>query len=299
MRADAIIPREAVQAQLHEAGIKWRLLIRNNLVKVCVAFIALEILVALLAPVLAPRPEDAAGAVHLAEKLEGPSWHHLFGTDEFGRDLFSRVLYGTRISLGAACAAVGLALAVGIPLGAIAGGVGGVVDDVIMRITDIFLSFPGVLLAIAVAVFLGPSLRNAILAIVISWWPWYTRILRSQAVSLKERQFVRSARAIGGKQRFIVFKHIVPNSLGPVIVQASLDFGYVILTLAALSFLGIGAQSPTPEWGLMVNTSRSYFLNAWWYMIFAGMAITITVLAFNVLGDAVREVLDPRSRTFQ
>ncbi len=293
-----LISRRALRARFRETGIKWRLLLRNNLAKVCVGFIVLEIVVALFAPLIAPYPDDIGGAVHPQDKLEAPSWSHPFGTDEFGRDLFSRVLYGTRISLGAAAAAVGLALLVGVPLGALAGGIGGVVDDIIMRICDVFLSFPSVLLAIAIAVFLGPSLQNAILAIVISWWPWYTRILRSQAISLKERQFVRSARAIGSKRRAIVFRHIVPNSLGPLIVQASLDFGYVILTLAALSFLGLGAQSPTPEWGLLVNTSRNYFLNAPWYMIFPGLAITFTVLAFNILGDGVREVLDPRSRTY-
>lgn len=294
----AFISREALRARTREAGVKSRLLLRNNLAKACVAFIVLEVLIAIVAPLVVPFPEDIGGAVHLEDKLQAPSLSHFFGTDEFGRDIFSRVLYGARISLGAAAAAVGLALLVGIPLGALAGGIGGVTDDIIMRICDVFLSFPSVLLAIAIAVFLGPSLQNAILAIVISWWPWYTRILRSQAVSLKERQFVRSAQAIGTKRRTIVFRHIVPNSLGPLIVQASLDFGYVILTLAALSFLGLGAQSPTAEWGLMVNTSRNYFLNAWWYMVFPGMAITLTVLAFNILGDGVREVLDPKSRTY-
>jgi len=289
---------EAIRARLHETGIKSRLLVRNNLTKACIAFILFEILVAVLAPRLAPYPEDIGGALHSSEMLQAPSSRHLFGTDEFGRDIFSRVLYGTRISLGAAAAAVGLALLVGVPLGALAGGSGGVADDVIMRATDMFLSFPGVLLAIVIAVFLGPSLQNAIIAIVLSWWPWYTRLLRSQAVSLKERQFVRSAKAIGSSKRLIVFRHIVPNSLGPLTVQASLDFGYVILTLAALSFLGLGAQSPTPEWGLIVTQSRKYFLNAWWYMVFPGAAITLTVLAFNIVGDSLREVLDPKSRTY-
>lgn len=292
----AAVTRDALRARLHESGIKVRLLLRNNLAKVCVAFIVLEILLGLLAPVVAPYPQDIGGAIHPENTLKAPSLSHPFGTDEFGRDIFSRVLFGARISLGAAAAAVGLALLVGVPLGALAGGLGGIVDDVIMRICDVFLSFPGVLLAIGIAVFLGPSLRNAILAIVISWWPWYTRLLRNQAVSLRERQFVRSAKAIGSNRRMIVFRHIVPNSIGPVIVQASLDFGAVILTLAALSFLGLGAQSPTPEWGLIVNTSRNFFLDAWWYMVFAGLAITFTVLAFNILGDGIREVLDPKSR---
>jgi len=294
----AAISRKALRARFRETGIKARLLLRNNLAKVCVGFIVVEAVVAVLAPWIAPYPDDIYGEVHPEVKLEAPSTSHLFGTDEFGRDIFSRVLYGARISLGAATVTVALALLIGIPLGALAGGSTRLVDDSIMRVTDIFLSFPSILLAIAIAAFLGPSLQNAIMAIAISWWPWYTRLLRSQAVSLKEREFVRSARAIGSSQRFIIFRHIVPNSLGPLIVQASLDFGYVILTLAALSFLGLGAQSPTPEWGLMVNTSRNYFLNAWWYITFPGLAITLTVLAFNILGDGLREVLDPKSRTY-
>ena len=192
--------------------------------------------------------------------------------------------------------AVGLALIIGIPLGAIAGATGGLVDEVIMRITDIFLSFPPLLLAIAIAAFLGPSLENAMLAIAVSWWPWYTRLIRGQAVSIKERQFVKAARAIGTPPIRIIFGHIVPNCIAPVIVQASMDIGGVILTIASLSFLGLGAQSPTPEWGLMVSTSRNYFLNAWWYSIFPGLAIFITVLVFNLLGDGLREILDPRTR---
>jgi peptide/nickel transport system permease protein len=183
-------------------------------------------------------------------------------------------------------------------LGAIAGGLGGVVDEIIMRITDVFLSFPPLLLAIAIAAFLGPNLRNAMLAIAISWWPWYTRIIRGQAVSIRERQFVRAARAIGTPRSSIIFKHILPNTFAPVIVQASMDIGGVILTIASLSFLGLGAQPPTPEWGLLISTSRTYFLNAWWYSTFPGLAIFITVLVFNLIGDGFREVLDPKTRKF-
>lgn len=303
MKATAVSLRnlvggESTRARLRETTIKFRLLWRNKLARVCLVVIATEIVIATFAPIIVPYPEDVTTGMHVKQALQSPSWSHLFGTDEFGRDLFSRVLYGTRISLGAAAAAVALALLIGVPLGAIAGGVGGWVDDVIMRICDVFLSFPSVLLAIAIAVFLGPSLQNAIIAIVVTWWPGYTRLIRSQAVSLKERQFVRSATAIGSKRRAIVFRHVLPNAMGPTVVSASLDFGFVILTLAALSFLGLGAQPPTPEWGLMVNTSRNYFLDSWWYMAFPGVAVTLTVLAFNVLGDGLREVLDPKSRTY-
>jgi peptide/nickel transport system permease protein len=212
--------------------------------------------------------------------------------------MLSRVIYGTRISLQTALIAVSLALLIGVPLGAIAGGVGGAVDEIIMRITDVFLSFPPLLLAIAIAAFLGPSLQNAMLAIAISWWPWYTRIIRGQAVSIRERQFVRAARAIGTPMRRIIFSHILPNTMAPVIVQASMDIGGVVLTIASLSFLGLGAQPPIPEWGLLISTSRTYFLNAWWYSTFPGIAIFLSVLVFNLVGDGIREVLDPRTRKF-
>ncbi|MBX5477342.1 MAG: ABC transporter permease, partial [Clostridia bacterium] len=169
-------------------------------------------------------------------------------------------------------------------------------DELIMRFTDVVLSFPSLLLATAIAAMLGHSLVNAVAAIALSWWPWYTRIVRAQVVSLRERPFVEAARALGVPGWRIVFEHLVPNALAPVIVQASLDFGSVILTLAALSFLGIGAQPPQPEWGLLVNTGRNFFLTNWWYVTFPGLAILVTVAAFNLLGDGLREILDPRTR---
>jgi peptide/nickel transport system permease protein len=288
----------ALRARFGEIGTQFRILTRNRLNAVALAVIAAFVLTALLAPYIAPHPDAIIGTSHYEHKLQAPSLTFPFGTDEFGRDIFSRVLYGTRISLLASCSAVGLALLIGVPLGVLAAGVGGKIDDVIMRIVDVFLSFPFILLAILIAAVLGPSLRNAILAIAIAWWPWYTRLIRGQAVSIRERQFVRAARANRTPRRSIIFRHILPNSLGPTIVQASLDFGYVVLALAALSFLGLGAQPPTPEWGLMINTSRNYFLEAWWYMIFPGLAIIVTVLCFNILGDGIREMLDPKSRSY-
>jgi peptide/nickel transport system permease protein len=247
------------------------------------------------APLIIPYPEDIYDNTHSEIKLSPPSAEHIFGTDELGCDIFSRVIYGTRISLMTALIAVGLALLIGVPLGAIAGATGGWVDEILMRVTDVFLSFPPLLLAIAIAALAGPSLRNAIIAIAASWWPWYTRLVRGQTISLRERQFILAAEAIGTGRGRIIFSHIVPNTISPVIVQASMDMGGVILTIASLSFLGLGAQAPTPEWGLMVSFSRNYFLDAWWYSLYPGLAILITVLVFNLLGDGFREALDPKT----
>ena len=272
------------------------LLSRNKLSLLALIILVLLALIAILAPYIAPHPEDFADAAHMSESLLPPSAQHWMGTDELGRDIFSRVLYGARVSLRAALCAVGLSLVIGIPLGAIAGSFGGWVDNVIMRITDVFLSFPPLLLAIAMVALMGSSLNNAVLAISLSWWPWYTRLVRGQAISVKERKFVQAAETIGTSRMKIIFKHIIPNCISPVIVQASMDIGGVILTVASLSFLGLGAQLPTPEWGLMISTGRRFFPDSWWYCIFPGLAIFITVLCFNLLGDAIREILDPKTR---
>lgn len=286
----------ALKPRIKEFRLSFYLLNRNRLTRFALVIVIFLVLIAIFAPLIVPYPSHIMRDTNPQDKLLPPSTRYFFGTDELGRDIFSRVLYGTRISLETAVVAVAVALLIGVPLGAIAGVKGGFIDELIMRIADIFLSFPSLLLAIAIAAFLGSSLQNAILAIVISWWPWYTRLVRGQAVSVRERQFVKAARAIGTSTWSIIFRHIIPNCIGPVIVQASMDLGGVILTLASLSFLGLGAQSPTPEWGLMVSTSRQYFLNAWWYSIFPGFAIFISVFAFNLLGDGLREILDPKTR---
>lgn len=291
-----MISLAAIRPRIKEFRLSFYLLNRNKLTRLSLIVVLFLALVVIVAPLIVPYPAHIDKETNPQFKLLPPSRAYFFGTDELGRDIFSRVLYGTRISLETALVAVGLALVIGVPLGAIAGAGGGFIDELIMRITDIFLSFPPLLLAITISAFLGPSLQNAMVAIAVSWWPWYTRLIRGQAVSIKERPFVKAAKAIGTPPLKIVFGHIVPNCIAPVIVQASMDIGGVILTIASLSFLGLGAQSPTPEWGLMVSTSRNYFLNAWWYSIFPGMAIFVAVLAFNLLGDGLREVLDPRTR---
>jgi len=291
-----VISWNAIAPRIKELRESIYLLNKNKLTRVAILVIYALIFIAIFSPWLAPHPTHIMLDTNPQDKLLPPSAEYFFGTDELGRDIFSRVLYGTRISLETALLAVGISLLIGIPLGAIAGASEWYIDEAIMRVTDIFLSFPGLLLAIAIAAILGPSLQNAIIAIAISWWPWYTRIVRGQAISLKERQFVKAAKAIGTPHFKIIFKHIIPNCIAPVIVQASMDIGGVILTIAALSFLGLGAQPPTPEWGLMISTSRTYFLTAWWYSFFPGMAILVTVLVFNLLGDGLREVLDPKTR---
>ena len=274
------------------------LLRKNKLSFTALIIILSLVVIAIITPIIAPFPSHIYGDVNPQDKLLAPSRVYFLGTDEVGRDLFSRVLYGTRISLLGSLIAVGMGLLIGVPLGLMAGFYGGFLDEFIMRIVDMFLSFPPLLLAMAIAAFLGPSLQNAILALIIAWWPWYTRLIRGQVVSIKEREFVRAAHAIGTPSWQIMLKHILPNCISPIIVQASMDLGGIILTLAALSFLGLGAQAPTPEWGLIINTSRTYFLKAWWYSTFPGMAIFITVLSFNLLGDGLREVLDPKTKKY-
>ncbi len=271
-----------------------RLLRTNPLLAFAAGLVLLLVLVSVLAPLIAPYPADAGNATHPLETFLPPSWHHVFGTDPVGRDLFSRVLYGTRISLTVAAAVIGFSIAVGLPLGVAAGAFGGLADTILMRVTDIFLAFPALLLSLALAAVLSPSVTNATIAIAVTWWPWYARLARGTAASVAGRPFIAACRALGLSPLRTIVRHVLPNSLTPVIVQASADVGGVILTSAALSFLGLGAQDPTPEWGLMVNQGQAYFPTQWWLVTFPGAAILLTALAFNLLGDGLRDVLDPR-----
>jgi peptide/nickel transport system permease protein len=271
-----------------------RLLGSSPLITVGGAVAVLIVLVAVFAPLLAPFPADAGSATNPVAALQAPSLHHLFGTDQVGRDVFSRVLYGARVSPLVALLVLVIACVVGIPLGVVAGYFGGVADEAIMRITDIFLAFPSLLLSLAFAAVLPPSLTSLTIAIAITWWPWYTRLIRGQAASVAGRPYVESCRALGIPAWRILLRHVLPNSVTPLIVQVSLDVGGVILTASALSFLGLGAQDPTPDWGLMVAEGQNYFTTQWWLVTFPGLAILLTALAFNLLGDGLRDVLDPR-----
>lgn len=255
-------------------------------------FIILGLLVvAVLAPVIAPYDPYFQVA---EDRLQPPSVRYPFGTDDMGRDILSRVIWGSRLSLAAAAVVLTLASSIGIFIGAIAGYAGGKVDEILMRLTDMFLAFPAMILAMVIASALGPSLLNAMLAISVVWWPWYARLIRGQILSLKTMEYVEAAKALGASDRRVLWKYILPNCTAPVIVQATLDSGYAILTTASLSFIGVGALAPTPEWGSMISIGRSYILEQWWYPTFPGLAIFLAVAGFNLLGDSLRDILDPR-----
>lgn len=262
---------------------------RDPLAVVSSLIIMIMILSAIFAPLLTSRAAEGLGEPNPLEKLVPPSAAHIFGADHLGRDLYARVLFGGRTALGMGFLIVFVAVLIGAPLGAIAGYFGGWLDEVIMRVTDVALAFPPLLLAIAIASALGPNLTNAAIAIALTWWPWYTRIVRAQALALRQRPFIEAARVIGVGNFTIIARHILPNVLSPVIVQATLDLGSAILTAAALSFLGLGVQPPTPDWGQMVSTGRIYFPQRWWYVTFPGTAIFIATMAFNLLGDSVQD----------
>jgi len=249
---------------------------------------------ALFANQIAPSPEEGAGKTNVGSQMLVPSAEHPFGTDRLGRDMLSRVIVGARSALMVPIGVVAFAVLIGAPLGAIAGYKGGWIDEVIMRITDLFLAFPSLLLAMAIASALGRGLQNAAIALVVSWWPWYTRLVRGVTLSLKERYFVEAAQAIGVRDWVIILRHILPNTISPILVQATVDMGTVILAMGSLAFLGLGTQPPTPDWGLMVSEGRSYILDQWWISTFPGLAIFIVVLAFNLVGDTLRDIFDPR-----
>ena len=249
---------------------------------------------AVLGSLLAPYPAQGEGASDVAARMLPPSAEHLFGTDQLGRDILSRVIVGARGAVAVSLLVVGLAAGVGMPLGAIAGYRRGRVDGAIMRLTDLFLAFPPLLLAMAIVAALGPGLDHVALALAISWWPWYARLARGTAVSLREQSFVEAARSAGLSDWTIVARHIIPNSITPILVQATIDIGTVILAAGSLAFLGLGASPPAPDWGLMVSEGRVFILDQWWLSTFPGLAIFVSVLAVNVIGDLLRDMLDPR-----
>lgn len=255
--------------------------------------IGLFLLIALFAPLLAPYDPIATD---LSRKLEAPSAAHPFGLDQFGRDVLSRVIMGTRIEVQIIFIISVISIAIGLVVGIVAGYFGGVVDEILMRITDIFLAFPRLVLAMAFAAALRPTLANAIVAISLVEWTVYARLARAEAIKVRSQPYIEAIKAIGASDFKIMMFHVLPMSISPVIVQLTMRMGTIILTAASLGFLGLGAQPPLPEWGAIVSDGRSYLMNNWWITAFPGMAIAITVLGFNLLGDGIRDILDPRIR---
>jgi len=265
----------------------------SRLNALAVAIIALVLLLAVFGPLVAPASPDQ---IDLSAVLQGPSVHHWFGTDAVGRDLFSRVVAGGRISIEVAVIILSLSVTFGTILGIVSGLVGGLADEFIMRLTDLFLAFPGFILAAAIAATLGRSLEHTVLALAVVFWPWYTRLVRGQVLSLREREFVLASRLAGAGTMWIATRHLLRNVLPLVTVQVSLDVGYAILSTSSLSFLGLGAQPPSPEWGAIIIGGRGYLETAWWWTTFPGLALAVTVLGFNLLGDGLRDWIDPRVR---
>jgi len=250
---------------------------------------------ALLGPWIVPYPADAEGAINLLNKLKPPSAAHWFGTDEVGRDILTRVILGTRVSLLAGLTITVAATAVGAPLGVLAGYSGGRMRETIMRITDMFLSVPGLVLSLAIVAALGPGIGNAVIALIIVWWPGYVRLAESKTLAIKEEPYVEAARVVGASRARILFRHVLPNCLSPLIVKMSMDVGQAILAVASLGFIGLGARPPEPEWGAMISVARTYMPDWWWYAVAPGAFIYVSVLGFNLLGDGLRDILDPRS----
>jgi peptide/nickel transport system permease protein len=281
----------AYEARFEDLRRTLHRLRRSPLSLVGLAIVVGLAVMAVFAPQIAPYPEDIA-TVHFDRTFQPPGREFLFGTDEVGRDVLSRVIFGTRISLFIGLAVLAIALAIGVPLGLIAGYVGGPVNTLIMRLTDIFLAIPPVVLAMAVSAVLTPTLENSIFAIAFGWWPWYTRLIQGQVLSIKEETFVEASRSAGASSMYIAFKEILPNCLTILIVKVTLDIGYAILTGAVLGFLGLGVRPPTPEWGTMASKGRLHLPTRWWLTTFPGLAIFVTVLGFNLLGDGLRDAFD-------
>ncbi|HVY16421.1 MAG TPA: ABC transporter permease [Rhodopila sp.] len=272
-----------------------RKLARDVPAMIGLAIVLVVVLIAILGPWLAPYPGDAT-ASHLLRRLKPPTMAFPFGTDNLGRDIYSRVILGARGALQVAMAVVGLAMAIGIPLGLLAGYRNGFFSELIMRVCDVVLAIPQLILALALAQMMGPSLQSAMLALSLTYWPFFTRIVYADARRLRESLFVDALHGIGAGTGRIVFLHILPNAISPIIVRATIGLGFTILTAAVLGFLGMGATPPAPDWGLTIAQSRLYLPDAWWYALYPGLAILLTVMGFNLLGDGLRDLVDPRLR---
>lgn len=255
--------------------------------------VALVIFLGLFGGTIAPYDTTKT---NLKERFTPPSVQHWMGTDNFGRDIFSRVIAGASISLQVALVVLSVSVFIGLLVGAAAGFFGGTTDEVLMRITDLFVAFPALVFAAAIATTLGRSLTNTMIALSTVYWPWYARLVRSQVLTIAHQEYITAAEAVGVSRWQVIFRHVLPNVIPLILVQVSLDIGYAILSTSSLSFLGLGAQPPSPEWGVMLTDAREFVREAWWYMTFPGLALSLTVLGFNLLGDGLRDYLDPRLR---
>lgn len=273
----------------------WRRLARDQLALLGMIVLAAIVLLAIAAP-LVDRHDPVE--INPVNKLRGPSAEYLMGTDNLGRSIWARVVWGARLTLGTATVAMVLLLLIGVVIGVVAGFYGGWVDDLIMRVVDILLAFPSLILVLAIAGMLGPSLVNVLIGIVAVGWATYARVVRGMVLGIKEREYVEAARALGISPWHLAERHILPNVISPVVVLASLDMGNILLSIAALSFLGLGAQAPAPEWGRMLSDARPFMQTAPHTMIFPGLAIFVSVMAFNLMGDGLRDALDPMGRRY-
>jgi peptide/nickel transport system permease protein len=273
----------------------WKKFARDRSALTGLAIIVLVALVALLAYRIAPFPDDAFSSDPF-KRLQPPDEIYWLGTDGLGRDILSRVILGTRIALAIALSVVGGAMLIGVPLGLLAGYYGGWRSDAVMRVTDVFLAVPQLILALALAQLLRPSLESAMAALTLTYWPFFTRIVYAETQRLRHTVFVEALEGLGAGPWRIMFLHVLPNVASPIIVRATIGMGYAILTAAVLGFLGMGAPPPQPEWGLMVAESREFLPDAWWFATFPGLAIFLVVFAFNLVGDGLRDIVDPRLR---
>ena len=290
---DTDTPQSRLQARSISAWNAWRTLSSNALAMVGLAIIVVLVLMAIFAPLIATH---APNAQDLAGRLRPPGWQgHILGTDELGRDIFSRIVYGARVTLYIVALVAVTAPVFGLIVGTVAGTLGGWTDRILMRITDIFLAFPRLILALAFVAALGPGIVNAVLAIALTAWPAYARVARAETLTVRRSDYIAAARLQGASTLRIITGHIMPMCLSSVVVRVTLDMAGIILTAAGLGFLGLGAQPPLAEWGAMISTGRQYLLSHWWVATVPGIAILLVSLGFNLLGDALRDVLDPRA----
>ena len=272
---------------------KQNIFLKNKTFVIFGILAILIILAAVFAPIVSGGVDPTAG--DLSQAIQPPGPGHIFGTDKMGRDIYARVIYGARVSLSASFAIVILVFVIGLILGIISGYFGGVVDAIIMRFADMMMAFPGLVLALAVAGIMGASVRNAVLAIALVTWPKYARLARSLVMKIRHRDYVDAAIVTGSRTFYMLYRYMLPNALPTLVITAATDIGSMMLELSALSFLGFGAVPPTPEWGLMLSEGRAYMQSAPWLMVFPGLAIFVTVVVFNMLGDSLRDILDPKT----